>query len=265
MGGKSTYLRQIALISILAHMGSFVPAEKAKISLIDRIFTRVGVVDDIWRGQSHFMVEMNETANVLNNATKNSLVILDEIGRGTSTNTGLALATAVTEYLQSKIKCKTLFATHFHQLNNLSLRLSAIKNYHVSIEYSNEDLIFLHKLVEGGTDESYGIEIAKLAGFPDNVVKKAISVRNVIDGESKNHQIEFSKLNTNQTNSAHSEEVQEKSKSKHKKSSLKSFMLPIEQQKILNEVSSANLDHLTAFEALNLIKKWKDELSKNER
>jgi DNA mismatch repair protein MutS len=264
MGGKSTYLRQIALISILAHMGSFVPAEKAKISLIDRIFTRVGVVDDIWRGQSHFMVEMNETANVLNNATKNSLVILDEIGRGTSTNTGLALATAVTEYLHTKIKCKTLFATHFHQLNNLSLRLSAIKNYHVSIEYSNEDLIFLHKLVEGGTDESYGIEIAKLAGFPNNVVNNAVSVRNAIDEESQKHQIEFSKLNKNQPNSTHSEEVQLKIKSKYKKSSLKSFMLPIEQQKILNEVSSANLDHLTAFEALNLIKKWKDELSKNK-
>ena len=265
MGGKSTYLRQVALISILAHMGSFVPAEFAKISLLDRIFTRVGVVDDIWRGQSHFMVEMNETANVLNNATKNSLIILDEIGRGTSTNTGLAIASSVTEYLLTKVKCKTLFATHFHQLNNLALQLSGIKNYHVSIEYDNDDLIFLHKLVEGGTDESYGIEIAKLAGFPEKVVNNALSLRKSIDKDNNDHQLKLSNKNGTQKDEEPETIFHNQNKIKYKKSSLKSFIMPLEQQRVINEVSSTKLDHLTAFEALNLIKKWKDELLKNTK
>ncbi|OLS23735.1 MAG: DNA mismatch repair protein MutS [Candidatus Heimdallarchaeota archaeon LC_3] len=265
MGGKSTYLRQVALISILAHMGSFVPAEYAKISLLDRIFTRVGVVDDIWRGQSHFMVEMNETANVLNNATKSSLIILDEIGRGTSTNTGLAIASSVTEYLLSNIKCKTIFATHFHQLNNLALQLTGIKNYHVAIEYDNDDLIFLYKLVEGGTDESYGVEIAKLAGFPGKVVENALALRKSIDKENNNYQIKFSHKNGSKKEKKTESVLQDQNKIKFKKSSLKSFILPLNQQKVINEVTFAKLDHLTAFEALNLIKKWKEELSENNK
>ena len=175
MGGKSTYLRQVALICILAQMGSFVPAKEAKIGTVDRIFTRIGAMDFLSVGQSTFMVEMLETAKILNSATEKSLILLDEIGRGTSTFDGLSIAWAVAEYLHEKeeIRAKTLFATHYHELTELALTLNRIKNYHVSVKEWKDDIIFLRKIVSGPSDQSYGIHVAKLAGIPRSVVDRA--------------------------------------------------------------------------------------------
>jgi DNA mismatch repair protein MutS len=186
MAGKSTVLRQTALIVLMAHLGSFVPAESAAICLVDRIFTRVGAMDDLRRGQSTFMVEMNETANILNNATENSLVILDEIGRGTSTYDGLAIAWAVAEELAQKndIGIKTLFATHYHELTDLAMTNAKIQNYSIAVKEWNNTIIFLHKLVKGATNRSYGIQVASLAGVPAHVIVRAsVILKNIEMGE----------------------------------------------------------------------------------
>lgn len=172
MSGKSTYIRQVALITLMAHIGSFVPADRAEIGLVDRIFTRVGARDELATGQSTFMVEMTETANILNNATPRSLVILDEIGRGTSTYDGLAIAWAVAEYLHA-IGCKTLFATHYHYLNELANRLGGVTNYRVAVKEQAGRVIWLHKVLPGGTDRSYGVHVARMAGVPPEVVDRA--------------------------------------------------------------------------------------------
>ena len=183
MAGKSTVLRQTALIVLMAHLGSFVPAESADICPVDRIFTRVGAMDDLRRGQSTFMVEMNETANILNNATENSLVILDEIGRGTSTYDGLAIAWAVAEELAQKndIGIKTLFATHYHELTDLAATNAKIQNYSIAVKEWNNSIIFLHKLVKGATNRSYGIQVASLAGVPQQVIARAYEILNNIE------------------------------------------------------------------------------------
>jgi len=175
MGGKSTYLRQVALICILAQMGSFVPASEAEVGVVDRIFTRIGAMDFLSVGQSTFMVEMLETANILNNATERSLILLDEIGRGTSTFDGLSIAWAVAEYIHEKeeLRAKTLFATHYHELTELALTLKRIKNYHVSVREWKGDVVFLRKIVPGSSDRSYGIHVAKLAGIPRSVIERA--------------------------------------------------------------------------------------------
>jgi DNA mismatch repair protein MutS len=173
MAGKSTYIRQVALIALLAHTGSFVPAVAARIDLVDRIFTRIGASDDLSRGQSTFMVEMSETANILNNATERSLVILDEIGRGTSTFDGLSLAWSIVEHLHNAVGAKTLFASHYHELTELAGRLPRVKNYNVAVREWNEQIIFLRKIVEGAADKSYGIQVARLAGVPREVVGRA--------------------------------------------------------------------------------------------
>ncbi len=186
MAGKSTILRQTALIVLMAQMGSFVPAESANIGVVDRIFTRVGAMDDLRRGQSTFMVEMNETANILNNATEKSLVILDEIGRGTSTFDGLSIAWAVAEDLVQKNGkgVKTLFATHYHELTDLAKTEDRVRNYSIAVREWNDAIIFLHKLVKGGTNRSYGIQVASLAGVPDRVVKRAGEIlKNIEEGE----------------------------------------------------------------------------------
>ncbi|MFS8798825.1 hypothetical protein NW824_05310 [Synechococcus sp. R60.3] len=169
---NSTYIRQNALIVLMAHIGSFVPAERAEIGLVDRIFTRVGARDELATGQSTFMVEMTETANILNNATPRSLVILDEIGRGTSTYDGLAIAWAVAEYLHA-IGCKTLFATHYHYLNDLANRLEGVANYRVAVKEQGDRIVWLHKVLPGGTDRSYGVHVARMAGVPPEVVQRA--------------------------------------------------------------------------------------------
>ena len=163
MSGKSTYIRQAALLVLMAQTGSFIPAKEATIGLVDRIFTRVGASDELVRGQSTFMVEMTETANIINNATEKSLVILDEVGRGTSTYDGLSLAWAITEHIAGKIKCRTLFATHYHELTELSELFANIKNCNVAVREWMDEVVFLHKILPGGTDKSYGIHVAKLS------------------------------------------------------------------------------------------------------
>ena len=173
MAGKSTYIRQVALIVLMAQIGSFVPAASAQIGLVDRIFTRVGANDDLSRGQSTFMVEMNETANIVNNATERSLVILDEIGRGTSTFDGLSIAWSVAEFLHDKIKARTLFATHYHELTKLAEERSGVCNFNVAVREWNEQIIFLRKIVPGGADKSYGIQVARLAGLPQEILDRA--------------------------------------------------------------------------------------------
>jgi len=173
MAGKSTYIRQVALIVLLAQIGSFVPAASAEIGLVDRVFTRVGANDDLARGQSTFMVEMNETANIVNNATDRSLVILDEIGRGTSTFDGLSIAWSVAEFLHDKIKARTLFATHYHELTKLAEEREGVCNYNVAVREWNDQIIFLRKIVPGGADKSYGIQVARLAGLPKEILDRA--------------------------------------------------------------------------------------------
>lgn len=176
MAGKSTVMRQVALIVLMAQIGSFVPAKKAEIGIVDRIFTRVGAHDDLTHGQSTFMVEMNETASILNNATEKSLIIMDEIGRGTSTFDGVSIAWSVAEYLNKQIKAKTMFATHYHVLTKLD-KFEGVKNYNIAVKENKDDLIFLRKLVEGGTDRSFGIHVAKLAGMPTEVIEKAKEIQ----------------------------------------------------------------------------------------
>lgn len=173
MAGKSTYIRQVALIVIMAQMGSFVPARSAEIGVVDRVFTRVGASDDLARGRSTFMVEMQETANILNNATANSLIVLDEIGRGTSTFDGISIAWAVAEHLHGIVRAKTLFATHFHELTDLAMTMPGVKNYNVLVREQADGVVFIRKIVPGGTDKSYGIQVARLAGLPREVVARA--------------------------------------------------------------------------------------------
>ena len=184
MAGKSTYIRQVALLALLAHTGSFIPAAEARVDLVDRIFTRIGASDDLARGQSTFMVEMCETANILNNATPRSLIVLDEIGRGTSTFDGLSLAWSIVEHLHNQVGAKTLFATHYHELTELSARLPRVKNFNVAVREWHDQIVFLRKIVEGGTDKSYGIQVARLAGVPKPVLERAKEIlRNLEDSE----------------------------------------------------------------------------------
>ncbi|KKK64400.1 hypothetical protein LCGC14_2984590, partial [marine sediment metagenome] len=173
MAGKSTYIRQVALITLMAQIGSFVPAKEATIGIADRIFARVGASDELTRGQSTFMVEMTETARILNTATARSLVILDEIGRGTSTYDGISLAWAVVEYLHEHIGCRTLFATHYHELTDLEKSLTQVKNLNVAVREWQDEVVFLHKIVDGSADKSYGIHVARLAGVPKEVVERS--------------------------------------------------------------------------------------------
>ncbi|OGV67535.1 MAG: DNA mismatch repair protein MutS [Lentisphaerae bacterium RIFOXYB12_FULL_65_16] len=184
MAGKSTYIRQVALLVLMAQMGSFIPVRSATVGMVDRIFTRVGAADDISRGQSTFMVEMIETANILNNATPRSLIILDEIGRGTSTFDGLSLAWAVAEYLHdhAPVKARTLFATHYHELTELALTMRGVKNYNIAVREWSEKIIFLRKILPGGTDKSYGIHVARLAGLPKAVIERAQEVLGNLEG-----------------------------------------------------------------------------------
>lgn len=243
MGGKSTYLRQIALISLMAQIGSFVPAKSANLPIVDRIFTRVGASDNLARGESTFMVEMNETSAILNQATEKSLIILDEVGRGTSTYDGVSIAWAISEYLHDKIGAKTLFATHYHELIELAEKLPYAQNLSVAVrENEKEGVVFLYKIVAGGVDKSYGIEVAKLAGLPIEVVSRA---RGVLK-EMEKRQVKNLK-NSNDQISLFPE--RESAGLKH----------PI--NKFLEELKQLNVENLTPLQALQKldeIKKWQD-------
>jgi DNA mismatch repair protein MutS len=185
MAGKSTFLRQNALITVLAQMGSFVPARRAHLGIVDRLFSRVGAADDLARGRSTFMVEMVETAGILNQATERSLVILDEIGRGTATFDGLSIAWAVVEYLQAVSKCRALFATHYHELTALAGRLPEIANVTIEVKEWREEIVFLHKVKPGAADRSYGIQVARLAGLPKAVTARAAKVLALLEKSDK--------------------------------------------------------------------------------
>ena len=185
MAGKSTYMRQVAVIVLMAQIGCFVPATFARIGIVDKIFTRVGASDDIAAGQSTFMVEMSEVAHILREATSKSLIILDEIGRGTSTYDGLSIAWSVVEYVHDKKKlgAKTLFATHYHELTQLEEKLEGVKNYNIAVKKRGDDITFLRKIIPGGADDSYGIEVAALAGVPGKVIKRAKEILKSIESE----------------------------------------------------------------------------------
>jgi DNA mismatch repair protein MutS len=185
MAGKSTILRQIGVCVVLAQIGSFVPAAEASIGAVDRLFTRVGASDNLAQGQSTFMVEMSETSAILHNATSRSLVLLDEIGRGTSTYDGVAIAWAVTEHLHDRVGCKTMFATHYHELMQLPERLQHARNYNVAVREAGDTVVFLHRLEPGGTDRSYGIHVGQLAGLPSHVVARARDILATLEGEHR--------------------------------------------------------------------------------
>ncbi|NOR85754.1 DNA mismatch repair protein MutS [archaeon] len=219
MAGKSTYMRQVALITLMAQAGSFVPVTSVTIGIIDRIFTRVGAQDDLATGQSTFMVEMNETANILNNATSKSLIILDEIGRGTSTYDGLSIAWSVAEYILTNIGAKTLFATHYHTMNKLKDNIKGIKNYHVSVKEDKDDIIFLRKIEEGGVDKSYGVEVARLAGLPPEVINRAREMQDLFESEDNSEKIftpiENTKNNHNNNNQNNTNKKNQKKQEKN--------------------------------------------------
>ena len=186
MAGKSTYMRQVAIITIMAHIGSFVPAKSAEISIIDRVFTRVGASDDLAFGQSTFMVEMNEVSNIINNATDKSLIILDEVGRGTSTYDGMSIAGSIIEYLSKHLHAKTLFSTHYHELTDMEGRVDGVKNYRVMVKEWNGEIVFLHKIARGSANKSFGIEVAKLSGLPDEIISRAKEILKERETEDKN-------------------------------------------------------------------------------
>ena len=241
MAGKSTYMRQVALITIMAQIGSFVPASYAKIGIVDKIFTRVGASDDLGMGQSTFMVEMMEVADILKNATKNSLVILDEIGRGTSTYDGLSIAWSVVEYMANKdnIGCKTLFATHYHELTQLEEKLDGVKNYSIAVKEKGEDIIFLRKIIPEGTDESYGIHVAKLAGVPKPVIKRSNEILRTLE----------KKVNVNDSFANNKKSVEGQLD-----------MYNYKLADIAHEIDKINVNELTPIDALNVIVKIKEKM-----
>ena len=241
MAGKSTYIRQVALIALMAQIGSYVPAKSATIGIVDRLFTRIGASDELHSGQSTFMVEMVETANILNNATDRSLVILDEIGRGTSTLDGLSLAWALAEHIAANIRCHTLFATHYHELTQLAERFKGVKNLNVAVREWEDQVIFLHRIVDGGTDRSYGIHVARLAGIPRPVLDRARQL--------------LSELAVHHVGNAKAPKSRRKEEEDHQ---LQLFLDPA--QSLARQLREAHLDALTPIQAFDLLRKLKQEL-----
>ena len=240
MAGKSTYMRQVALITIMAQIGSFVPASYAKIGIVDKIFTRVGASDDLGMGQSTFMVEMMEVATILKNATQNSLVILDEIGRGTSTYDGLSIAWAVVEYMANpeNIGCKTLFATHYHELTQLEEKIDGVKNYSIAVKEKGENIIFLRKIIPKGTDESYGIHVAKLAGVPQAVVSRSNEILKTLERNVK----------------------QNKNNKEKKEVAGQLDMYNYKLADIAHELDKIDINQITPIDALNVLMRMKEKM-----
>ena len=240
MAGKSTYMRQVALIVIMAQMGSFVPARSARLGIVDRVFTRIGASDDLASGQSTFMVEMTEVASILKYATAKSLLILDEIGRGTSTYDGMAIARAVLEYAASPrhLGAKTLFATHYHELSVIEDQLPGIKNYNIAVKKRGDKMIFLRKIVPGATDDSFGVEVAKLAGLPNAVINRAREILQELETEGKPQP---------KVVRAEPEDDQ-------------ISMLDLRSQQVCNALESISVETLTPIEAMNELYKLKKML-----
>ncbi len=245
MAGKSTYIRQAALLTIMAQMGSFIPASEARIGIADRIFARVGASDELSKGQSTFMVEMTETARILNSASERSLVILDEIGRGTSTYDGISLAWAVTEFLHDQIRCRTLFATHYHELTELTKTLPHTSNWNVAIREHGDDIVFLHKIVEGLADKSYGIHVAKIAGLPREVVDRATVILKQLESD---HIDESGRVKI----------PERKSKSRDRQLAL--FVEP--DHPVIEQLKSLDLNQLTPLAALQLLNDFRRDVAK---
>jgi DNA mismatch repair protein MutS len=243
MSGKSTYIRQVALLVLMAQTGSFIPAKDAQIGLVDRIFTRVGASDELVRGQSTFMVEMTETANIINNATEKSLVILDEVGRGTSTYDGLALAWAITEHIANKIKCRTLFATHYHELTELAELFANVKNCNVAVREWMDEVVFLYKILPGGTDKSYGIHVAKLAGVPQSILERSREILEELE-------------------STFTKEVTSDRLAKHKTKQPDKDTLFVQKHKsVLEKLAATDVNKLTPIEAINLLNQIRNEIA----
>ena len=246
MSGKSTYIRQAALLALMAQTGSFIPAKEAEIGLVDRIFTRVGASDELARGQSTFMVEMTETANIINNATARSLVILDEVGRGTSTYDGLALAWAITEHIATRLKCRTLFATHYHELTELAELFDNIRNCNVAVREWMDEVVFLHRILPGGTDKSYGIHVAKLAGIPKSILARSNEILEELE-------------------SAFAKEAAGDRLARHKTKEPDRDALFIQKHKsVLDKLATTDINHLTPIEAINLLSRIKEEMQGGE-
>ncbi|HPD19066.1 MAG TPA: DNA mismatch repair protein MutS, partial [Candidatus Goldiibacteriota bacterium] len=241
--GKSTYMRQVGLIVIMAQIGSFVPAGAARISIVDRVFTRVGASDYLARGQSTFMVEMIETANILNNATKDSLIILDEVGRGTSTFDGISIAWAITEYIHNRIRAKTLFATHYYELTEIADILPGVKNYNIQVKEWGDKIIFLRKIIKGSTDKSYGIHVAQLAGLPQEVLDKSYIILKSLEesnynknGKTKISTVSFEQNDVKQMN-----------------------LFEKENEMLKGELKDIDINNLSPFDALKKLKELKDK------
>lgn len=274
MAGKSTYMRQTALLVLMAQIGSFVPAQSAQIGIVDRIFTRVGASDDLASGQSTFMIEMTEVANILRNATKNSLIILDEIGRGTSTFDGLSIAWAVVEYIANTklLGAKTLFATHYHELTELEGKLESVDNYCIAVKEQGEDIVFLRKIIKGGADKSYGIQVAKLAGVPENVLKRAREIvqqlsDHDIASKAKDIEVEYEIPDYDYGIEQQSKRrVRKKTASEIESEKLGQLSLfdtsntNIKMDDIILELHDINLSDTTPIEALNILYKMQEKL-----
>ena len=239
MAGKSTYIRQAALLTLLAQIGSYVPAKSATVGVADRLFARIGASDEIHGGQSTFMVEMTETANLLNNATDRSLVILDEIGRGTSTLDGLSLAWAISEHIAGVVKPRTLFATHYHELTDLANRYAGIRNLNVSVREWDDEVVFLHRIVEGGTDRSYGIHVARLAGVPQAVLERAKELLSQLAVQHVEH-----------TKAA---------KAVKSRDPWQMYLFDGGSSELLNALKAIDTDGLTPMAAFELIRTWREK------
>ena len=255
MAGKSTYMRQTALIVLMAQIGSFVPAKSADIGLVDRIFTRVGASDDLASGQSTFMVEMNEVANILRNATPKSLLILDEIGRGTSTFDGLAIAWAVIEHISNKkiLGAKTLFATHYHELTELEGKIGNVNNYCIAVKENGDDIVFLRKIIKGGADKSYGIQVAKLAGVPDMVIDRAKEIAKQLDDNDITEKVQ---------SIAVEQKTDKKKPVRYDEVDLEQMSLfdTVKDEDIVQELKEIDITNLTPIDALNTLYRLQNKL-----
>jgi DNA mismatch repair protein MutS len=252
MAGKSTYIRQAALLTLMAQMGSFVPARRATIGVADRIFARVGASDELSRGQSTFMVEMSETARILNTATGRSLVILDEIGRGTSTYDGLSLAWSIVEHIHERIGCRTLFATHYHELTDLEQQLPGVRNFNVAVKEWDDQVVFLHQIVPGAADKSYGIHVAQLAGVPRSVNDRAREVLAWLESQHEAANGTVSRV--------HPSDSAPTNGGAPRASQWQMTLFGCEDHPLLDEIRSANLDELRPVEALELLHSWQQRL-----
>ena len=260
MAGKSTYMRQVALIVLMAQCGSFVPVSSSEFSVVDRIFTRVGASDNLTLGQSTFLLEMNEAAAILNNATERSLIILDEIGRGTSTFDGISIAWAIVEYVQ-KLSALTLCATHYHELTAIAQELDSVRNFSIRVEEEGEKIVFLRKIVSGEADKSYGVQVARLAGLPKSVVNRALEVMEQLEETSMVHHLPVL-IDETQQKQKNSAEVSENSESSWVNSVNEDQQLSLfpEESLYLDELRKLNLNDMTPLQALNYLYKLTDKL-----